>query len=453
MTTISQNVTPLPTISLDTGSYLVGLTNLPAQNVAKLPKTGSAGSPRVGESTAAQLGAGGIPGSSAGGLPGFFMAAPGTYGTYRLISAHPTNALVRGIVGSPIVANSWQWKKLRPDVPDEWVDFAREVLGPLRQSLVRDALRALEFGWAGFEKIWHIHNGRRVLTRLKPLLWDCTEVLVDDHGNPAGLLNRPAGTEPVILGAGKYFLCSYDAEAGNPYGRSRHENIRQAWSESEQIRLRLAQYMKKVSGIVVQLHYPEGTSRDAAGAERPNQWLGQQVLDAVSAGRSVMFPNGFASTSDLRMAYELAGKSPWQISTLEVQGTDHAPGMKLVLEYYDALIFRGWLQPERTGLESRHGSRADAETHTRTATLDSELVDRDIADAVTRGVVDELLVLNFGRKARGAVAIEPAPIETDGLGVLRAVLTTLLAKNEAGASGKIDVGALLDQLSVPRTAS
>jgi len=255
----------------------------------------------------------------------------------------------------------------------------------------------------------------------------------------------------VILAAGKYFLYSYDGEAANPYGRSRHENIRQAWSESEQIRLRLAQYMKKVSGIVVQLHYPEGTSRDAAGAERPNQWLGQQVLDAVSAGRSVMFPNGFASSSDLRMAYELAGKSPWQLSTLEAQGADHAPGMKLVLEYYDALIFRGWLRPERTGLESRHGSKADAETHTDTATLDSELVDRDIADAVTRDVVDELLVLNFGQQARGAVAIEPAPIEADGLGVLRGVLTSVLAKNEGGASSRIDVNALLDQLSVPRT--
>ena len=409
--------------------------------------------PRAGETTGTQsmrASLGGIPGSSAAGLAGFFAAAPGTYQTYRLISAHPTNALVRGIVAAPIVANSWRWKKCRPDVPDQWVDFAQQVLGPLRQSMVRDALRALEFGWAGFEKIWEIQNGRRILARLKPLLWDCTDILLDDHGNPAGLLNRPPGTDAVVLTAGKYFLYSYDGEAGNPYGRSRHENIRQTWSESEQIRQRLAQYMKKVSGIVVQLHYPEGTSRDPAGAERPNQWLGQQVLDSVSAGRSVMFPNGFASTNDPRMAYELAGKSPWQLSTLETQGADHAPGMKLVLEYYDALIFRGWLRPERTGLESRHGSRADAETHTDTATLDSELIDRDIADAVTRDVVDELLAVNFGRKARGSVAIEPAPIETDSLGVLRGVLDSLIAKDSAEAVAKIDVAGLLDQLSVPR---
>ena len=126
--------------------------------------------------------------------------------------------------------------------------------------------------------------------------------------------------------------------------------------------------------------------------------------------------------------------------------------MKLVLEYYDALIFRGWLRPERTGLESRYGSKADAKTHTDTATLDSELVDRDIADAVTRGIVDELLVLNFGQRARGAVAIEPAPIETDGIEVLRGVLNALIAKDAGRTAEKIDVGALLEELSVPRAA-
>ncbi len=141
---------------------------------------------------------GGLPGSSAAGLAGFFAAAAGTYQTYRQISAHPTNALVRGIVAGPIVANSWRFKKCRQDVPDEWLEFAQQVLSPLRQSMVRDALRALEFGWVGFEKIWQIQNGRRILMRLKPLLWDCTEILVDDHGNPAGLLNRPPGTRRLF---------------------------------------------------------------------------------------------------------------------------------------------------------------------------------------------------------------------------------------------------------------
>jgi hypothetical protein len=440
---IDMSLNELSIITLDPRSELVGLANIPAKV------------PAVGEKTPAQTISppGGIPSASAMGLAGFFQAPSGTYQTYRQISAHPTCALVRGIVTAPIVGNSWQWKKSWENVPDEWVNFAREVMTPLRQSLVRDVLRALEFGWAGFEKIWTVEAGRRVFSRLKPLQWDFTEILLDEHGNPAGLRNRPPEGPPVLLGKGKYFLYSFDGEAANPYGRSRHENVRQAWSESEQIRERLAQYMKKVSGIVVQLHYPEGTSRDVAGADRPNQWLGQQVLDSVSAGKSVMFPNGFAATGDLKTAYDLAGKSSWQLSTLEVQGTDHAPGMKLVMEYYDALIFRGWLRPERVGLESRYASRADAKTHTDTGTLDCELIDRDIADAVTRDVVDELLVLNFGKRARGAVAIEPPPIENDALGVLRDALNLLINKDSAAVSAKIDLPALLDQLSVPRTAS
>ncbi len=424
--------------------------------VSSEPPSATQKAPAAGEATGAQsksASLGGLPSFTAADLSGFFPAASGTYETYRRISAHPTNALVRGLVESPIIANTWRWKKLRQDVSQEWVDFAQQVLNPLRQQIVRDALRALEFGWAGFEKIWEVQNGRRVLRRFKPLLWDFTQILADEHGNAAGLINQLPGKPAVKLVGPKYFLYTYDGEAGNRYGRSRHENIRQAWSESEQIRQRLAQYMKKVAGIIVQLHYPEGTSRDQSGAERPNQWLGQQVLDAVSQGRSVMFPNGFAATADSRAAYELAGKSSWQLSAFESAGADHAPGMKLILDYYDALIFRGWLRPERTGLESLHGSRADAQTHTDTASLDSELIDRDLADALTRDVVDELLVLNFGSKARGAVAIDPAPLERDSLGILRGVLEAVLSRNGNGVIPQIDADSLLDQLAVPRKAN
>jgi len=106
-------------ITLDPRSDLFGLP------VGQSPK------PSAGELTTAQTrasSAGGLPGFSAGGLAGFTAAAPGTYQTYRQISAHPTNALVRGIVSAPIVANTWRWKKLRQDVPDQWLVFARQVL-------------------------------------------------------------------------------------------------------------------------------------------------------------------------------------------------------------------------------------------------------------------------------------------------------------------------------------
>jgi hypothetical protein len=133
----------------------------------------------------------GLPGFSAAGLAGFLPAPSGSYQTYREISAYPTAALVRGMIAAPIVANSWRWKKSRDDVPDAFLAFVSSVLDPLRQSIVTNTLRALEYGWTGFEKIWEIENGRRILRRLKPLLWDCTEILIDY--DPAN------GWRPVVL--------------------------------------------------------------------------------------------------------------------------------------------------------------------------------------------------------------------------------------------------------------
>ena len=119
---------------------------------------------------------------------------------------------------------------------------------------------------------------------------------------------------------------------------------------------RLAQYHKKIAGVIVQLHYPEGTSLDAAGVERSNDAIAQQILEAVSMGKSVRFPNLFASVDDPKTAGELAGKSQWVLSQFDPGGTDYSPGLLNALAYYDKLLFRGWLRPERVGLEALHGT-------------------------------------------------------------------------------------------------
>ncbi len=415
----------------------------------------SAASERTADQANAAASGFGLPGMASQGLAGFFRGLAGTYEIYRKIGSHPTVALVMGIVKAPVIGNSWKWLKRDSSISDGWVDFVRGVIEPLRSAMVRDCLKALEYGWAPFEMIWSARDGRMVLQKLKPLKCDYTEILVDEFGRVGGIENTPPGRARVELREGKYFVYTHDGEAGDAYGRSRHENIRKEWSEAEQVREKLAQYMRKIAGIVAQLHYPEGTSKDAAGADRPNQWLAQQVLDAVSQGKSVMFPNGFADTTDPRMAYELAGKSQWVLSSFDPGGPDHAAGIKTVLEYYDALLFRGWLRPERVGLEAQHGSRADAQAHTDTGTLDCELIDRDLARAINAGIVDPLLAMNFGTAARGAVYAEPAPIEDDSIETYKTLLNALLADQNAGpdVARKIDVDALLESVNVPTHAA
>jgi hypothetical protein len=227
--------------------------------------------------------------------------------------------------------------------------------------------------------------------------------------------------------------------------------VRLDWSRAMQTAERLAQYHKKVSGVTVQLHYPEGTSRDAAGVERSNDLIAQQILEAVSMGRSVRFPNLFASMDDPKSAAELAGKSQWVLSQFDPGGTDHSAGLLAALAYYDKQLIRGWLRPERVALEAQHGSRADAMEYTETGIVDSELVDRSFAAAFNAGVVDDVLTLNFGRAARGAVRAEPSPISDSKTTTLRAMLSALINHPEfaAAVNKRVDVEAMLQDLDVP----
>lgn len=419
--------------------------------------------PQQGEKTGNQHAKGGLAMASTGQIATFFPAPSGTYEIYRRISSHPTVALVMSIVKSPIEGNTWNWVKRDKSVNDEWVECLSRIMDPIRSDIMKTMLRALEFGWAPAEKIWKYGNVTLAsgatnhmlyLERLKPLLWDYTELHADRNGNVDGIVNDVPGRNKIELPLNKCVYYVNDPQPGSPYGRSRHENIREIWNEAEQLRQKVAQYMKKISGVIVMLHYPEGSSNDPSGAARSNQELAQGVLDSVSAGFSAMFPNGFASAdiqSNPELAYKLAGQSLWKLDFANPGGTDYAPGMKEVLAYYDELLFQGWLRPARVGLEAKHGSRADVQTHSDTGTYDAEAIDRDIAIAVNQQIVDEILVMNFGEDARGAVYADPSPISTYAQQTRLEVLKAILANAQTGplAYQQIDVRGICDDMDVP----
>ncbi len=372
---------------------------------------------------------------------------------YRQMSAHPTIALAISIVKSPIVANGYIVQKSDESVSDAWQQTIVRQLAPLIRPLKRDALRALEFGWAGFEKVWQERDGQLCLSRLKPLLPDArlTEILIDSGGSFAGL--RAAGPDgsSVDLPPTKSFHFSSDGEAGNLLGKSRHENIRRRYVEWEQVAAKAHRYQTKVSNILTQIHYPDGTSKDASGADRPNYWIAQSLANSIADGKAVAVPNFFHSSADPRIAAELAGKSAWIIDFKDPGGADHAAGFINYLRYLDSLMFRGWLRPERTGLEADHGSRADAQTHTDTAVLDCELIEGELFDAINEQITDDILRLNFGPAATGAVKLVPTPLSDDKSQQSRDLLDKLLSTPQGfdAVARIVDLQTLFSQLGLP----
>lgn len=400
-------------------------------------------------------------------LPGFPLNPAATYETFDEMDHDNTIFLVKNIVTAPVRRNTWNWQK-KKGTNQKWLDFCKETLDPLRMAAVRDGLRALSFESSFFELIAGRVEGKTTVVRMKQLAdYPQTTIWADDGGNILGLENKGANHDgiegkKVKLKNRDCFIYRNEPTVRRPYGQSRNENVIKDWARSEHIGENLAQYLGKVAGIVIQCHYPDGTGLDANGAPRPNFWLAEDLLREVGAGRSVAIPNKFASflggdengmitPAILEKALASAGKSDWVLSAFDPGGTDFTKGFLDALAYYDKRIFRGWGRGERSGLEATAGGMgtSDAGTHTDTGMLDSELIDQDFAAAFSKGVIDKVLMENWGPQAAGQVWVEPAPLVDTTVDVAQKLLNVAMGSPVLAEV----VGSMLDWDKIAEDAS
>lgn len=413
--------------------------------------------PKLGEQTRAQSGATGTEaaieqyvGSVAScltGMKGYDSAPAGTFSTYRRMRGNPTVALARVVATMPIRAAETGYAA-KEGVPDDVLEFVKGVMDPLWPLLVKDLLYSLDYGFASFEKVWEQRDGRLVYGKLKPLLPDMTTLLIDESsGKFAGLRQGD-----VTLGPEKSFLFSYDGEAGNWHGRSRHENIRQTWWQWEQACAKEGQYVTKVAGVIPQVEYPEGKSLDATGAEQDNFELAKRVLSTLGRGDGVAMPNTLAKyAGDLvRQGVDISKLKSWIISFLEVSGS-HGAEITEIMRHKESLLMRGWLVPERAALEGEHGTLAEASEHGDLASTVAEATLKDMLLAVNRYLVNPLVVVNFGERYKHQVTMTTAGISSAQKAFIRQVVGGVITQpgNVDLFLRLMDLGVLFDQVGLP----
>lgn len=387
------------------------------------------------------LNGGTVPGWRQGAQGSWNFPRRGFYNTYRLMSLNPTINLVKTLILSPIISSQWTFKKRddrhRQDdnVPDKWVNLVADQLQPLRPDIMASAVRYLDFGFQAFEKVWEIVDGKYVLKKLKPLLPDLTYILDDYHGNYAGVTQN-GGTVVTdgALGPDKSCVLTWNGEAGNPYGLSRHEAAYDAWTDWLMNRLKDQTLKSKISGILPIGKYRPGQTPitfnedDSAKTYMDNAEIMKQILATVGAGNGVGMPSVDYELEELSRNPGLAKTTPWDLDFYDAG--NYAPAMEGYIksfEYLDKMLFRAWCRPERTGIEGQHAARADSKQHTENSDVDSEVIDDDIAHQLNTKVVDDILVLNFGEKARGKVYIKPAPLVDSKIDIFLAMLNGIMA--------------------------
>jgi hypothetical protein len=373
-----------------------------------------------------------------------WAAMPSTYSTYREIRRDPTVALARVVATAPIMASGWSYQA-EDGVSDEWVRFIRRQIDHVRTTYLENALfyGNIDFGYQGFEQVFeHDSSGRVVLKKLKPLLQDITEIILDSNGGFAGFSQPSARLEPANA-----VHVGFRVEGSYLYGSPLLENVRKAYIAWQEANEAAGRYDRKVAGAMIVVHYPKGSSYDANGVETPNDVLAKNVVHKLESSGTVAIPR------DVAQLIETAGldNPGWKIEVIADGGGQQSSFVER-LQYLDKLKVRGILLPERAALEGQHGTLAEAEAHADVALTQADLTHQYIVDCLNEQVVGPLLALNFGEDAREAVKVVPSPVVDDKKTFLREIVRTLLANPGYLAQflADTDTDALMDALGLPK---
>lgn len=388
------------------------------------------------------------------GFPSYGSLYTGTYATYRFMLRHPRIAHARRQVEAPILSNSWglQVRKGTPDNVKQFIEDAFPA-GVIRRWK-RDAFRALDYGWYPFEKVWAAREGRWWVDWLKPLTVDANGIVVTKAGRFAGVRYKPG--DSGILEPRDCVCHTHDGEAGDLYGRPRLENVREtAWREWLDAANQMQLTRLKIAGKLAIIFTPSGTYVDGNGNTK--SWrdtamaAGKAIADVRSNG-TVWLPG--MKTPDM-LSKENIEYAKMSLVTIDVKDfgnhSEAIGGFLKCLQAAEQLMFAGYLRSARTGMESEHGSRADAEEHTNTDTSDIELVESDMADTFNAQVVDDLLEVNFGPDMRGAVYYEPAKLTDENRATDDKIVDAILKNPETAtpALAKVDKTTVARRRGIP----
>lgn len=370
-------------------------------------------------------------------------ASKASYSTYRKMRKDPTIALARWLSSAPIVSSAWS-VEAKENAPDGAQKFIDAQLQPLRLHLLRNTmLGQIDFGWQPYEKVLGLtREGMIGVAKLKPLLQDSTQILVDEQtGAYAGLKNYD-----TTLSIEDTLLFSFEPEGGDLYGSPILENVRDPWDKSNALEKASSRYDDKIAGTHLVVHYPPGKS-EVNGVEVPNDEIADMIIKQWQSSGTVKVPR---RVSDVLPEMSGTPIDAWEIELL----TDSSSGRGAFTEranYLDARKVRGFGLPERAVLEGQYGTKAEAETHGDIAITCMELRHQDIAQTINWHLVNHLLRLNYGEQFENSVSIVPAPINDAGKAFLRDVYKTALA-NESFfllETEDIDMPALRERIGVP----
>ena len=372
---------------------------------------------------------------------------------------HPTIKLARFLSIAPVLASRWT-VDCGPGVkdPDAIKDIFKKQLFTHRQRFLERALLGMiDFGWAPFEVVWDGFE----LKKLKSLLHDITSILVDvktgdflgfkQRHNVKGFTDSSIKSEVDLIGP--HALCfSQYVEGTNWYGHSDMADAEADWLSSLVTDKTAQRFDTKSAGAHWHIDYPVGSSPYGKTAEETDHGIiALDILAKLQANGSVATPNGAdRMLADIDVPGAIANNPAWKIQLIESSGStsDTLTGRS---QYLDTRMCRAFLQPERTLMEGKHGTKAESGEHEDVALTMAEHRSQGVLDGLNAGPVQTIATLHLGPELAQEVKVVGEPLEDEKKAFIRELYRAILSTPEGQMVelSNIDLQQLREMADIP----
>lgn len=378
-----------------------------------------------------------------------------TFAQLRTARAYPTIRIAREISVAPIVAGSWSVEE--KEAPEGAADFIEDLFLTKRTQIIERIVKGeIDFGHQTFENVFGINDdGQVTLVKLKPLLQDITRMLIDGFGNHIGVeqgmgVGGSNQVARVQLFGDKMSHFAIDVEGVNYYGESRLQNARVLYDEWVSSKDGMNRYANKVAGANWVVRYPPGSTPMLNGTDKSNFELAELILANLESSGGTVVPQ--LVTDFLKdLGANAQDQIGWKIELISDSSTKLASWIPS-LEYWDSLMARAMLWPERAFQEGRFGTKAEAGQHKDLGTITLDNHHQEITDGVNRQLVNRLLSVNYGPDAVDSVWLGASPLVDEKIEFVRELYKLLLEASPTVVAlelSKIDLDAMRQTLGIP----
>jgi hypothetical protein len=367
----------------------------------------------------------------------------------------PTIKLVRELAVSAPVATPWTIEAT-PEAPEGAQEFIAKHLLPHKLLLVQNAFfGTIDYGFAPFECIWQTNDDlEQIIIEYKQLLQEWTWIVIDKNsGRFLGFSNEPIDGRQVLVMFSKALNVTIEVEGTDWYGVSVFEALIETNNNWEDSNSSAKRFDSKMAGAQWIVYYPTGKTRYSKneGKETDNGVIATDILKSLEASGGTAIPDEIQQWMDAT-GEEQKGK--WRIELISAT-TNSSVHFTDRLKYLDNLKARAFGFPERSILEGKFGTKAEAETHADAAILNMDRKHRVVTKHVNKGPVNSMLEYNFGPRAKNTVFAQVAPINDSRLALLRDIYSRIMQQGDLALEEmtNLDMQAIREQLGLPNASN